>query len=190
MKDTIFIGDIEIEYERINDIPKINKFSENICDEKLFTVLKKIIENEESKGTNVNTILYTSIKNFLKGDIFIKKDIKKIELNNYFYTYFDILMLKGAVFPVDLLFDRLYYDIDSSFSKEVERYNLNGLFIDYIVKRDIQKDFSKYADWKNIKSNSLTGLTKQFSDDQLNKLIDDKRYSVIKFHSTYLSKIK
>ena len=64
-----------------------------------------------------------------------------------------------------------------------------------MVKRKIQTDFSKYYDWKKIKAMSFIGynrddVSRKVSLEEINSITLEKRFSILKFHSEYLSKIK
>jgi hypothetical protein len=197
-KKIVYVGSVPCEYDDETEYEYENKVL-NILhkkyDDNIKGYLELVIDIGLSEGLSVNFIFYTTLNDIFKGDVDIPLNLKKSDYVEYFYTFFDNLISRNGKFPVDLIFTQTNNKNNITFQEEVSRYNFKGLCIDYLVKRKIQKDFSKYCNWKHIKAMSYIGYmkdanNKKLSIDEINSITIEKRFSILKFHSEYLSKIK
>lgn len=222
--NTIYVGDIPIEYEdeyeyeyekiKVETSETINdETSETIIDQTTKELKKNFNPSEKVYEKNMNGyldlvidiglyenlspgyILFATLNDIFNGKVKIPVTLKRKDYIHYFYTFYDKLINMGAKFPVDLLFRRVYKNENAKLEDEVYRYIFHGISIDYLAIRKIQTDFSKYCNWKEIKAQSLIGYARycdlnKISLESFNTITDEKRYSILKFHSEYLSKIK
>jgi hypothetical protein len=217
--NTIYVGDIpieyedeyEYEYEKINidvkDEPSETKIDQTTKDIKKFNPSEKVYQKNMNgyldlvidigiyENLTPSYILFATLNDILNGRVKISVTLKRKDYIHYFYTFYDKLINMGAKFPVDLLFRRVYKNENAKLEDEVYRYIFHGISIDYLAIRKLQTDFSKYCNWKEIKAQSLIGYARycdlnKISLESFNTITDEKRYSVLKFHSEYLSKIK
>jgi len=197
-KSILYIGSFPFEYDDEDEYEYENKVLNIVhkkYDENMKGYLGFVIDVGLSDGLTINFIFYTTLNDIFKGDIDIPLNLRKTDYAEYFYTFFDDLISRNGSFPVDLIFKQTYNKPDTTFQEEVLRYNFKGLCIDYLVKRKIQTDFSKYCNWKKIKAMSYIGyikdsVSRKHSIDEINSITLEKRFSILKFHSEYLSKIK
>ena len=197
-KSIAYVGSIPIEYDDEDEYEYENKALNIIhkkYDNSIKGYLELVIDIGLSDGLSINFIFYTTVNDIFKGNIDIPLNLKKSHYIEYFYTFFDDLISRNGRFPVDLIFAQTYKDQNTTFQQEVVRYNFKGICIDYLVKRKIQTDFSKYYDWKKIKAMSFIGynrdaVSRKVSLEEINSITLEKRFSILKFHSEYLSKIK
>jgi hypothetical protein len=156
--------------------------------EYLYKLYNHIIDLSICNGMSINNLFLITIKGFL-----IDKTYKYDERHKEdYYVYFDTIIERGGIFPVDILFEYAY-DKNTPFLEEINNYLINGLFIDYVANKKIETNFLKYADWKNIKEHSSTWYIKQYKNNEidkksLNENNFEKRMSVLKFYSKYLQK--
>jgi transposase-like protein len=198
-KDNITKDDITKDNITKDDITKDlkKKFnpSEKVYEKSINGYLDLVIDIGLYEQLSPSYILYATLNDIFKGIVKIHIGLRRKDYIKYFYLFYDKLMDMGARFPVDLLFRRVFPDPNAKFEDEVYRYILHGISIDYLVIRKIQTDFSKYCNWKDIKAQSLIGHARYYdlnkiSISSFNEITDEKRYSVLKFYSEHLSKIK